>query len=159
MPSKNVSYSAIVTFQNLKWLGSSNKANFKLSASTILNIGENSSSNYDTLINNIEQYSIKDLYNLVINGSILPLSTGNKIASDTIKQLLSMSEDLSAYQTENILTEQVLLDPEQITKSMNLFSNTYSFYKLIKSILRAGSKTVVTDKMYISSSVKNIQVL
>ena len=171
--TKDISYSAILTFKKLKWTGSSNQANFKLSSSTVLNLDQNSSSLYDNIIAQIGQFSIKDLYNFVTNGSSLPLTGGNKIAIEAVNNLLNMSESLAEFYKEvsnkNNVTDGLFNESANgssltkasvtsIDETIKLFSNTYSFLNLLKSILKAGTKNFITDKIYVTSNVKQIQV-
>ncbi len=170
--TKDISYSVIVTFKKLKWTGSSNQANFKLAASTVLNLDQNSSNLYDNIITQIGQYSIKDLYNLITNGSFLPMTGGNKIAIEAVRNLLNMSESLKeSYKdasSKNAVTNGLLSENAKrlsfnkasfssIDKTIELFSNTYSLINLLKSILKAGTKNFITDKVYVTSNVKQIQ--
>ena len=152
----DIPYSAIITFKNLKWTGSSNQANFKLAASTVLNLEENSTTISDNLIRQIEQYSIKELYNLVMNGSVFPLTTGMSIAKESAENLLNLSETIQSETSTNPFS--IINYKGTMEKTLGLFSQAYSFMNLIKSILITGNKNSISDKIYVSSNVKKIQV-
>lgn len=155
--TKDIPYTAIVTFKNLRWTGSSNQAHFVLTASTILNIIQDDSEDVNSLINKIEQYSVKDLYNFVKNGSLLPITSGNKIAIDDVENLLNMSQSIQGIY-QNISQYDISVYSDIGQKTLNLFSNTYGFLNLIKSILKTNNKNIRTEKIYVTSNVKKIQV-
>lgn len=153
----DVPYTAIITFNNLKWTGSSNQANFKLSGSTVLNLGQNSTTFYSNFIQEVEQYSIQDLYNLVMNGTALPLTSGIQVAQEAAENLLNLSESINEFYN-NISAGQMNFDSGNFAKNLDLFSLTYSLINLIKNIFKSGNKNAVTDKIYVTSNVKKIQV-
>ena len=154
----DIPYTAVVTFKNLKWIGSSNHANFKLSASTILNLNENSTNVYDDLIKQLGQYSAQELYDFLINGSKLSLAPDKLLMlQDAARSLLDINFSLEEAFKNNSFQSNgsgVIL-----TKTLHLFSTTYAFMNLFKSILTADSKNVISDKIYVTSSAKKIQVL
>ena len=155
----DIPYTAVVTFKNLKWTGSSNQANFKLSASTILNLNENSTNVYDDLIIELGQYSAQELYDFVINGNNLSLAPDRLLMlQEAARSLLDINFSLEDA-VKNTSYQSNGSNGAILTKTLHLFSTTYAFMNLIKSILIADSKNVITDKIYVTSSAKKIQVL
>ena len=153
----DIPYSAVITFNNLKWTGSSNQANFKLAASTVLNLDENSTTIYDNFVKEIEQYSIQELYDLVINSTVLPLTTGLSIAQESAQNLLNLSESIQNESASNPFSK-INFNGDIMKQTLNLFSQTYSLINLIKNILNSENKNSISDKIYVTSNVKKIQV-
>lgn len=161
----DIPYTTLVTFTNLKWIGSSNQANFKFSASTVLNGAQNSSTVFENIWKKISQYSIKELYDIVMNDTLLPLSTGLEVAKESARELLNLSESLlQQYKTSSSMTTSLPTSNTDslfgnIEKSINLFSNTYSFLESLKAILKTANKNAITDKIYVTSRVRKIEVV
>lgn len=156
---KDVPYTAIITFENLKWVGTSNQGSFKLVASTALNLWSGETNKYNNLINVVKQMSIKDLYNLITKEVVLPLSKGSEIAKEVVNSLKNKSINIeNAYKqmSNNSITPNE--KNNVIEQTMSLFATAQGTYEVIKNLFKSTAKSIETNKIFVSSNVKKIEV-
>lgn len=157
--SKDVPYTAIITFKNLKWVGTSNQGSFKLVASTALNLWSGETNKYNNLINIVKQLSIKDLYNLITKEIVLPLSTGSEIAKEAVNSLKNISINIeNSYKQMNNISINTNKNMNVIEQTMNLFATAQGTYEVIKNLFKSTAKSIETNKIFVSSNVKKIEV-
>lgn len=149
---KNVTFKASFTFTQFKWTGNSRKTNFRLSAHTLLNRMTANTSDVEDLSTMVNQLSLKNLSNFVKQSSMLNEGIGLATINNQISSLLSQSSDISSISELNISTKSL---ENQMTSFM---SGTISLRDTISNLLKASTKTAITQKIYVSTSVDALQV-
>jgi len=150
--TKNTTFEAEFTFTKLKWSGNSRKSNFRLAGHTLLNVLTSTSSNVDDLIKSMQQLSISELLTFLKDTAKIPEGTGLTTATNQLNNVAVEAQNISSMVKANSSADSIKIAMN------NYFSNANSIKDTFSTLLKANSKSGLTEKIYVSSDTEALEV-